>query len=122
MRYATTLFAVMLLAGCSNGSAQSPADDSNNTFNHEDVSISDLDLAARAAVQGDPEAAAHLHSCQKLKYATLGNLLASRGVNLASTTAGSAGALYNAGTQALGVADYTARVGEAVVPTTAGAT
>lgn len=39
-------------------------------------------LAARAAEEGPPEIAARRHACMKMKYATVGNLLASLGVDM----------------------------------------
>ena len=56
-----------------------------------------------------------------MKYATLGRVLASRGVNLANTTTTSAGFLYTNGQQAIGTATYAQRQAEATDLTTAGA-
>lgn len=39
-------------------------------------------LAARAAEEGPPEIAARRHACMKMKYATIGNVLASLGVDM----------------------------------------
>ena len=54
-------------------------------------------LLARMEQDGPPEYQAQAHSCSKMKYATLGNVPASRGVNLAATGAKTAGAIYMAG-------------------------
>jgi hypothetical protein len=53
-------------------------------------------------------------------YASLGNLLASRGVNIQPDSAGAptAGTLYAQGAAALGMADYAGRVAEMVVAST----
>lgn len=126
MRFATTLFALMLFNACNHSSAptasEGPADTTNNTFNHENVQTSDLDIDARNDIEGDPVVAVQLHSCQQVKYASLSNLLASRGVNMASTTAGSAAVLYKNGASALGAPDYVARTAEGILPSAAGAT
>ncbi len=68
---------------------------------------------------GSPVVVARLHSCAKIPYATLGNIMSSRGVNVANATQGSAGQLYKAGAAALGVASYAGRVPEMLVPSTA---
>jgi hypothetical protein len=47
-----------------------------------------------------------------MRVATLGNVLASRGVNLAATDALSAGSIYRTSTIALGAANYAARTRE----------
>lgn len=125
MRVATIVFVVLIVSACNHGAAPSSpgaADVPYNTFNHENVQVSDLQIASRDLDEGDPSIAVHLHSCQKLKYATLGKLLASRGVNMSNPDAGSAAGLYKNGSQAIGAPDYAARTSEAVVPTTAGGT
>jgi hypothetical protein len=68
---------------------------------------------------GSPEVAARLHSCSKITYASLGSILASRGVNTSNKTQMSAGALYTQGGAALGVANYSGRVPEMIMPSTA---
>jgi hypothetical protein len=67
---------------------------------------------------GSPEVVARMHATQKITYAELGAMLADFGVNLQSTTVGSAGALYKAGASALGNAIYASRVPEQIVPST----
>src|ERR1041385_4708688 len=69
----------------------------------------DLDRLQR---EGPPRYASRVHSCAKMRYRTLGNLLASRGVDLAATGELSAGALYRGGAQALGAPNYAALVRE----------
>lgn len=68
---------------------------------------------------GSAEVVARLHSCSKITYAALGNILANRGVNTASTTKDTAGMLYKGGASALGIANYGGRVPEMIVPSTA---
>ena len=87
--------------------------DVDTTFNHENEHLDVWDLLARLQDEGPPEYSAQLHACPKVKYATLGRILASRGVNLGSNTEGSAGRMYRESDQALGVANYAARVAEA---------
>src|SRR5215468_425635 len=59
---------------------------------------------------GPPRYASRVHSCAKMRYRTLGNVLASRGVDLAATGELAAGHLYSQGGQALGAPSYAARV------------
>ncbi len=54
--------------------------------------------------EGPPAIRTRLHSCTKLPYSTLGTFLTSRGVNMNSNVAGSAGKLYKDGGDAMGVA------------------
>lgn len=62
--------------------------------------------------EGPPRYTSRLHSCAKMRVATLGNVLASRGVNLDATDALSAGRIYRTSTVALGAANYAARTRE----------
>jgi hypothetical protein len=66
----------------------------------------------RARSEGPPRYASRVHGCPKLRYRTLGNLLASRGVDLTATGELTAGHLYSQGAQALGAPNYAARVRE----------
>jgi hypothetical protein len=98
-----------------------------NTFDH----FSDLgeygardpfDILAQRQEEGPAEVRTRLHSCQKITYATLGNVLSSLGVDLdKQSDPPSAGQLYKGGAGALGVADYNARVGESIVWSASGA-
>src|SRR5262249_62278414 len=82
-----------------------------------------FEVLQRIQDTGAPEISTRMHSCQKLKYVTLGNVLAQLGVNLAATaTPPSAGQLYKGGMQALGAPNYGARVREAIEGTTSGYT
>src|SRR5262249_43477044 len=81
-----------------------------------------FDILAQREQEGPAEVRTRLHSCQKIQYAALGNLLTSFGVDLSKTgTPPTAGQLYKAGSGALGVANYDARIGEALVWSAAGA-
>ena len=92
-----------------------------NTFNHENNDLDVWDLLARLQDEGPAEYSAHVHSCPKVRYATLGRILATRGVDLGANGETSAGRMYRSGDQALGVANYGARVPEAAELTTASA-
>ena len=102
------------------GEENNPAGGEDNTFDHTEP-LDPWAVLDRILVEGPPSYSAHVHSCMKMKYATLGRVLASRGVNLANTTVTSAGALYTNGLQAIGVASYPQRQAEATELTTAGA-
>ncbi len=68
---------------------------------------------------GSPEVVARLHSCSKITYAALGNILKGRGVNMSGTGQNATGTLYKGGASALGVANYSGRVPEMIIPSTA---
>ncbi|MEP7124102.1 MAG: hypothetical protein ABJE95_24455 [Byssovorax sp.] len=102
-----------------------------NTFDHfNDPGASGakdpFEILKERAEEGPPEVRTRLHSCTKIPYASLGDFLTSRGVNLKATSSGgapkTAGELYASGTDALGVARFDAREGETYFHTTAGAT
>lgn len=89
----------------------------DNNFHHPNDSITPLvvdpfQILMERADEGPPELAARYHSCTKLPYSTLGELLKSRGVNL-KMGGGAAADLYFNGGDALGVANYAGRLGEA---------
>lgn len=92
-----------------------------NTFNHDNNEIDPFAVLQRIQQEGPPAISTRMHSCQKMKYATVGNVLAQLGVSLGGNGT-SAGALYSGGAQALGAPNYQARVPEALALTTAGAT
>jgi hypothetical protein len=95
----------------------------DNTFDHEKNEVDPFEVLARIQETGAPEISTRMHSCQKVKYQTLGNLLTSLGVNMAKTsTPPSAGQLYKGGAQAMGAPNYGARVREAIEGTTSGDT
>ena len=53
----------------------------NDTFDHDNNGISPWDLLRRIEVEGPPAYTSHVHSCPKVRYKTLGNVLASLGIN-----------------------------------------
>jgi hypothetical protein len=100
------------------GGASGGAD---NTFNHPNIQQDVWALLERLKEEGPPEYTARVHSCPKIRYRTIGNLLTSRGVDLASTADGSAGVIYGAAGQSLGEPNYGARMRENLDLTTASA-
>ncbi|MFO0758194.1 MAG: hypothetical protein U0359_16985 [Byssovorax sp.] len=98
-----------------------------NTFDHfndpgESGQKDPFEILKERAEEGPPAIRTRLHSCTKIPYASLGDFLASRGVDIASNKAKSAGDLYKNGKDALGFARFDAREGETYFHTTAGAT
>ncbi len=95
----------------------------NNTFNHDLDDPDPFAILQRIQEEGPPEVSTKMHSCQKLKYATLGNVLQDFGVDFTKTgTPPSAAQLYNGGAGAMGGPNYGARVAETIELTAAGAT
>jgi hypothetical protein len=101
-----TAFAVLLVAACS---TEGEIDETQT--GHGNDAWAELERIQR---EGPPRYTSRVHGCPKMRVRTLGNLLASRGVNLASTTALSAGQIYNASGQALGEANYAGRSRETI--------
>jgi len=95
-----------------------------NTFDHNDDGDTPDPFAVlqRIQTEGPPEISTRMHSCQKMKYATVGNVLAQLGVNMGATGATSAAVLYKNGAQAMGAPNYGARIAEAIALSTSGAT
>ena len=91
------------------------------TFDHDNDYISTWELLDRLTKEGPPRYTSKVHSCPKVRYRTLGNVLTSFGVNTANTTALSAGDLYRNGFNALGGANYANRIRENIMITTSGA-
>jgi hypothetical protein len=99
--------------------------DPSNTFNHESNQVDPFAVLARIQEEGPPEVSSRMHSCQKMKYVTLGHVLTQLGVNLDANGQNgipTAGDLYQGGSQAMGAPNYGARVPETIGLTTAGAT
>ena len=95
------------------------------TFDHDNSGISPWELLDRLQQEGPPTFTSKLHSCSKVRYATLGNILRSLNVTIPTTQpAGgdvSAGALYFTGDNAMGVANYANRIRENISISTSGA-
>lgn len=124
-KHLTPIFLGVLFAaaGCT-GEELTPIDDNplpegnasggeDNTYDHPGTNVDPFELLERLRQEGPPRYAARVHSCPKMKYDTLGTILASRGVNLANTVALSAGRMWRESDQALGAPNYTARQREA---------
>jgi hypothetical protein len=99
--------------------------DESSTFDHDNSGISPWELLDRLQQEGPPSFTSRVHSCSKVRYATLGNIL--RSLNIPIPTAApatgdvSAGALYFTGDNAMGVANYANRIRESVSISTSGA-
>jgi len=103
-------FLFAMVAAC----AATPIDDSSYSDDYFRTNPwPELDRIER---EGPPRFTSRVHSCSKVRYQTLGNLLASRGVNLAATDPLSAGAIYKASAAALAGPNYLQRVRENVEP------
>jgi hypothetical protein len=98
----------------------STSGDEESTFDHENDGYSPWDLIDRLAKEGPPRYTSRVHSCPKVRYATLGNVLRSVGVNTANATNLSAGQLYTSGFNAMGGASYANRIRENIAVTTSG--
>lgn len=94
------------------------SEDPDNTFEHPDFNpFDDYDQSG-----APPSFLARVHSCPKVRYETLGRILASRGVDLAAGAQFSAGQLWRDGEVPLGTANYDARIRENILLTTSAAT
>ncbi len=93
----------------------------DNTYDHPDSMPDVWELLDRLQEEGPPSFTARIHSCPKMRYATIGRLLASRGVDLAAAGELAAGQLWRTSDQALGAASYAARSRENLELTTASA-
>jgi len=91
------------------------------TFDHENDGYSPWDLIDRLAKEGPPRYTSRVHSCPKVRYATLGNVLRSVGINTANATNLSAGQLYTSGFNAMGGPNFANRIRENIAVTTSGA-
>jgi hypothetical protein len=117
-------------AAQSNGDPETSADPDNNFHHPMDVTQPGQDdpfeILKQRAAEGPPDVRTRLHSCSKLTYTALGDFLTSRGVNLnlAGGAVPSAGDLYKAAStkDALGLANFDARQGEAYYYTISSAT
>jgi hypothetical protein len=93
----------------------------DNTFDHPDTQVDIWDLLDKLQREGPPRYSSRVHACPKMKYETIGNVLASRGVDLGATAETSAGRMWRTSDQALGAPNYAARVRENLELTTASA-
>jgi len=96
------LFFIALLSGCTtevDENFAAPQDDTSDPWPALD----------RQEREGPPRYASRVHSCSKVRYRTLGNLLTSRGVNIANTDPLSAGSIYTLDEPGLGGPNYAQR-------------
>jgi len=98
----------------------STAGNEDTTFDHENDGYSPWELIDRLAKEGPPRYTSHVHSCPKVRYATLGNVLRSVGINPANATNLSAGQLYTSGFNAMGGPNFANRIRENIGVTTSG--
>lgn len=91
-----------------------------NTFDHPTDGYSPWDLIDRLSQQGPPKFTSRVHSCPKIRVATLGNVLTSVGINVGNATNLSAGQLYTSGFNALGAPNFANRIRENISATTSG--
>ena len=103
----------------------STSGDETSTFDHDNSGISPWDLLDRLQQEGPPTYTSRVHSCPKVKYKTLGNVLKGFGITIptAQPAAGdvTAGALYYTGDNAMGTANYANRIRENISISTSGA-
>lgn len=125
----TILVASLSLAAC--GGIDQPTDDlppggdgtsggEDTTFDHDNSGFNPFDLIDHLQEVGPPRFTSHVHSCAKVRFRTLGNVLASLGVDVGNQTNLSAGQLYRTGDNALGAPNLRARIRENLDITTSG--
>lgn len=99
----------------------------DNTFDHmaglgNEAPKDPFEVLKQREEEGPAEIRTRLHSCQKIQVTTLRSMLTSFGVDIDATgNPPTAGELIKGGGQALGAANYDARVGESIVWTSSGA-
>jgi hypothetical protein len=93
----------------------------DTTYDHMNDGVSPWELVDRLSKEGPPRYTSKVHSCPKVRYRTFGAVLASLGVNVASTTNLSAGQLYATGDNAMGAPNFANRIRENISVTTSGA-
>lgn len=91
------------------------------TYDHDNAGFDPFELIDRLSQEGPTRYTSRVHSCPKVRYRTVGAVLTSLGVNVASTTALSAGQLYRSGENAMGGPNYANRIRENITITTSGA-
>jgi hypothetical protein len=127
--FAIILAASVMAPACTDNIPQPPPPTGDTTggqtttFDHDNSQINPFDLLARIQQEGPPRYTSHVHSCAKVRYATLGNVLASLGINPANNAnnAVAAGSLYSSGFNALGGPNYANRIRENILVSTSGA-
>lgn len=98
--------------------------DEETTYDHDNSGISPWELLDRLQQEGPPRYTSKVHSCPKVKYATLGNILRGFGITIPTAPGAgdiTAGGLYVNGDNALGVANYANRIRENIAISTSAA-
>ena len=95
-----------------------------NTFHHpqaiDGVRVADArEVLERMEEEGPPAFRSRVHACRKMRYGTIGRMLADLGVDTQAEDG--AGAMWRGADQALGAPNYAARVPETTELTTASA-
>jgi len=89
-------------------------------LNHDDI-LNNIGNIFTDGRQVPPAEGEILHSCGKVRYGVLTNILKTRGINVTNATANSAGFLLTGtGKQVWGLANFPARVAESIRNTTSG--
>jgi hypothetical protein len=103
------LFILALLASCT-----TDVDGTNAADQQNDATSDPWPQLDRQEREGPPRYTSRVHSCSKMRYATLGNVLTSRGVNITASDPLSAGFIYTNNMPGLGGPNYLQRVRENV--------
>lgn len=93
----------------------------SQTFDHDNNTFDPFAQIERLAKEGPPRFASRVHSCSKLRYRSLKNVLTSLGVNTTVVTTGSPGQIYRDGYNAMGGPSFANRIRENIDVTTSGA-
>lgn len=91
------------------------------TYDHDNGSFDPWSVIDRLAKEGPARYSSRVHSCPKVRYRTVGNILTSLGVNVADNTALSPGALWRDGFNAMGGPSFANRIRENIQVSTSGA-
>ncbi len=91
----------------------------DNTFDHDNEGKSPWEVLAEQQAAGPSRYQARMHGCVKIRYSTVGTMLASHGVAFPGA-ANSAGQLFTTGQNSMGAPSYAVRVRENLVPSTSG--
>jgi len=77
-------------------------------------SVDPWDELERIKREGPPRYTSRVRSCPKMRYRTIGNVLASRGVDLSAPGDVAAGTIWRTGAAALGAPNYASRTRETI--------
>ncbi|MFT3698860.1 MAG: hypothetical protein QM831_37280 [Kofleriaceae bacterium] len=102
------IYLIAMLASCTADVDENVADTQN------DYTSDPWPQLDRTEREGPPRYYSRVHSCPKIRYNTLGHVLASRGVNVAATGSDTAGQIYTSSKASLGGPNYSSRTREVV--------